>query len=85
MNYSLLMSLVQRIGNFGGVPQRLVDGERSFLQSLGERFSFEKLHHQIVNTLLFTNIMENTDIRVIERRNHSSFTFEALTQFRLSR
>src|SRR5579864_7348942 len=76
------MRLVQRIGNLDGVLQYLLDRQRTFLQSLRERLAFDVFHHQKINFVLMSSVVERADVGMIEAGNGFSFALEALAQFR---
>ena len=59
------MSLVQRVGDFDCVLQHLMDRQRAFLQTLGQRLPFEIFHHQIIGFVLVPDVVECADVGMI--------------------
>jgi hypothetical protein len=83
MDYSRAMSFVQCVGYLYRVAQHLISSERTFDQPSGERFAFDELHHQMIETVLMPNVVKRADVRMVETRHCSGFTFESLPQFRV--
>ena len=83
MDYSRAMSFVQGVGYLHRVAQHLISSERTFNQPIGERFAFDELHYQIIEPVLMPNVVKRADVRMIETRHCSGFTFESLPQFRV--
>ncbi len=59
------------------VLEGLVEGERPALQPLGERPPLAVLHHQVVDAVLLPDIVQSTDVGVIQRRDGPRFPLEA--------
>ena len=80
MHHALSMSLVQRVGDLDGVPQSLVERQGTFLQPVGQRLTLEVLHDQEVDPVLFTDVMERADVRMIQARDRTGLALEALLE-----
>ena len=52
---------------------------------VGERLAFQVLHDQEVDAILVANVMQRTNVRVIELRNCAGLTFEPLAELRVGR
>src|SRR6516165_6602689 len=78
MNDSRSMCFVQGVGNLRSVLQHLLQGQRSFLQPLRECFSFDTLHHQIVDPTLMAYVVEHADVGMIQLGDGLGFALEAL-------
>ena len=59
--------------------ERVLDGHRA-----AGRDAVEILHHQEVDAVLATEVMERTDVRMIQRRDRTRFTLEALACERIA-
>ena len=59
----------------------LVKWHCAFAQSFRQGLPFQKLHHQIIGSVLRPNIVEMADVRVVQRRNRSGLALHALLQF----
>src|SRR6516165_1192085 len=79
MNDSRSMCFVQGVGNLRSVLQHLLQGQRSFLQPLRECFSFDTLHHQIVDPTLMAYVVEHADVGMIQLGDGLGFALEALS------
>ena len=75
----------QRLGDCDPDFTNLVQRHRTFAQPLGQSFSFEKLHHQIVGAILRANVVELADVRMVQRRNRPRLALHALFQLRRRR
>jgi hypothetical protein len=56
-------------------------GSGPFFQTLGQRLAFHIFHHQIVGSVLLTDVVESTDVRMIQAGNRSRFALKTLAQF----
>ncbi len=74
------MSLVQGIGDLGAVPEKLIRGQRTALQSLGQGLPLAVLHDQIVGPLVLADIVEAADVGVRQAGDGPGFTLEAGSQ-----
>ena len=79
---ALAMRLVERVGNFYRVLQDLLDRQRTFLQSLRERFAFQVFHHQKINFVLMSCVVERADVGMIQAGDGFCFAVESLAQIR---
>jgi len=70
------MSLVQRVGSLDGVLQHLLNRQRAFLQTLRQRFAFDILHHQIINSILLADVVKDADLRMIQAGDGFCFALE---------
>jgi hypothetical protein len=64
---------VQREGGVRGRVDGEIKRDWSFSNAIGERRSFEQLHHEVVGA----NIVESADVWVIECRDGVHFAREA--------
>src|SRR6516165_10592204 len=78
MHYPGTMRLVQRVCDLRPVLQHLLERQRSFLQTLRQRFSLHTLHHQILDPILMTDVIEYADVWMIQTGDGLGFTLEAL-------
>ena len=78
MNHVLGVGSIERLGDPCGNRDSLIDRERAELQTLGECFPLEELHHKERNTLVFADIVHCADGRVVHPRNCTSFTLEPI-------
>ncbi len=60
-----------------------VERERALLEPLGERLAIEVLHDQICRAVLFADVVQRADVRVVELGNRARFTIEALAETRV--
>jgi hypothetical protein len=56
-------------GNNPGLMKHDLARQWAFLEPAGQRFAFQVFHHQIVDSILLTDIMERTDVEMAEARN----------------
>jgi len=54
----------QRVSNLTGVAQGLIQRQRAAKQSLFQRLAFQQLHDEEIHSVLMTDIVQRTDVRV---------------------
>jgi len=74
------MRFAECIGDVNSVSKSLFHGKRAALESLGERLPFEVLHDEEVDAVFVPNVMKRADVRVVQRRNRTRFTFQTLAE-----
>jgi hypothetical protein len=57
------MRSVQRIGNLHPTLQRLFERQRPFFESLRQRLAFDALHHQELDAVLSSNVVQHANVR----------------------
>ncbi len=78
MDHAAAMRSVQRTRDLHSILQDLVEGQRSLFEPLCQRLPFHALHHKIVDAILTADVMQHTNVRMIQAGNGLSFAFEAL-------
>ena len=71
---------VEGIGDVATVLQSQVERKRSFAKTIEKRFPFDELHHHEIDTVFTADIVERTDVRVVQARNRASFLLEPLAK-----
>ena len=56
----------------------MLERERTFLQALRQRLAFHAFHDQIVDAVLMADVVQYTDVRMIQTGDGFGFTLEAL-------
>jgi hypothetical protein len=74
------MRLGERIGDLEGVLNGPLDGKRPFPEMLGERLSFEVLHHQEIGAVLMADVVEGADVRMLKRGDGARLALEPLSE-----
>ena len=74
----MAVRFVERVGELASKFENLFEGERTFFEALRKRLAFEALHDEIVGAILMANVIEHTDVRMIEAGDGFGFPFEAL-------
>src|SRR5260370_31992522 len=77
------VGFVERIGDLRAVFQGLIEWERTLFQPLGESFTFDALHHQIIGAILLADVMERADVWMVQAGDGFRFAFEALLANRI--
>src|SRR5262245_2410029 len=77
MNDTLLMSGLECLRNLMRNLERFFRGNRSAFDALGQRFAFDKLHHQEVAAINFLYAVNRCDIRMIQGCQDAGFTLES--------
>lgn len=60
------MSCRQRVKDLDGTCERTIDGQRTFLQAIGQRLSLQILHHEIGRTVVYADVVQSANVRMIE-------------------
>ena len=74
----MAVRFVERVGELASKFENLFEGERTFFEALRKRLAFEALHDEIVGAVLMADVIENTDVRMIQAGNCPCFALEAL-------
>src|SRR5216684_3604318 len=81
---SLEPSAPRRIPVLPASAQDLLRRERCLLEPMGQRFAFQVLHDEIVDTVLVADVVESADVRMTEARNGPGLALEALARLRIA-
>ncbi len=74
---------VQRVGDLHRVLKRPVDREWTLLQVTRQRLTVEILHHEEIDAILLADIVESTNVRMVQRGDRPRLALEALAQIRV--
>ncbi len=77
------VSRVERICNLNSEIAHHMMGKRPFLQTVGERLTFQVLDDKEINAVLVADIVQQADVRMRERRHSLGLALEALPQLRV--
>ena len=81
MDDAFPVCFVERIGDFDGGAERLIERQCALGESLGERFALQALHDQEVDSVLATDVVHRADVRMTQGRQRLGFALEPLSQF----
>ena len=73
-----MMRGVERIEDLDADPKRRVERQRPSLQTRGECFAVEIRHHEIRRSLVRADVVQGTDVRMVDSRDDARFAVEAL-------
>ena len=77
------MRLDERVGYFDGDFQDFVGRERLAGEAVVESLTFQILHDEVVDVALRTDVIEHTDIGMLQSGNGFGFALKAGAQFRI--
>ena len=80
MNKSLPMRFVQRVSNLDGVAQYQLSLQSSMREPISQRLAFQVFHHQKVDAILLSHIVECADVGMIQAGDGACLALEALAQ-----
>ncbi len=83
MHEAVSVGLVERVRDLHGVRERLLDRQGSPCETLRERLAFEVLHDEKVGAFVGADVVQRTDVRVIEARDRLCLALEALAERRI--
>ena len=69
--------LGETLGDLSGEGEYLLGGEWSFVHELAERLPLHELHHDVMGALVFTDVVDRRDVRMVERRSGTGLPFES--------
>ena len=84
VNDATTMGSVESISDLSGVLERLTDRYGPLGKTVGERFTVEKLHDQVVDAIVTADIMQCADVRMIESRHRTCLVLEPLSPSRVA-
>ena len=58
-------------------------GSRPFLKTLFQSVALDQFHHEEVNAVLFADVVECADVRMVQAAHSFGFTLEAFTALRV--
>src|SRR5438128_8416207 len=77
---------VERVADLDSNRERFIDRKpRRSAQPVRERLAFEILENQVVELSVAADVVEGTDVRIVQRGNRARFVLEALPRFLISR
>ena len=79
----LPVSSIECIRYFYRDTKCLLEWKRTALQALRQRLTFQIFHDQELLVVVFTNIVERADVRMIQAGNGLRFAFESLLAHRI--
>ena len=71
---------VQRVGHLDRIAEDLFHRQRAARQTRRERLALEILHHEIRDAVLLADVVEDADVRVVQRRNCARLAVEPEAQ-----
>ena len=80
MRDALPVRFVERVGDLDRNLQRLVEGQRPFLEARGQRLAVEMRHDQIVRAIDAADVVDAADVRMVQGRDGASLALEAGSQ-----
>ena len=83
MNHSATMRFVQRIRDLRAILRYLLQRQPTLLQPLRQRLALHAFHHQIVQTVLTSHVIQHADVRMVQAGDVFGFALEALPQCRI--
>ena len=75
------MGLGERVCDLDRVLERLVTRERSPRQSVRKRLAFDELHDQEISPVLTSDVIQRTDVGMVQLRDRPGFPLEPLLPF----
>jgi len=78
------MRLVPGAGDLGRDCQRVVERQGATLDPAGQRLAIEVLHDEIRRAVLFADVVQRADVRVLELRDRARFAIEPFSELGIS-
>ena len=77
MNDPVRVSCVEGVSDLPRDRERLVDGDATADDAIGQRLALNELHHQCSSAGGFLEAIDMRDVRVIQRREHLCLALES--------
>jgi hypothetical protein len=77
------MRVLERVDDVDRVLKQLLDRQRSGEQALAERLTLDVLHDQEWNAVVFAEVVQRADVRVIHRGERAGLALESLLPCRI--
>ena len=74
----MAMRMVECISDLDGEAQDRIERQRTSREALRQRLSLDVLHHDELNSVLFTDIVEGTDVRMVHLGDGPGLALEPL-------
>src|SRR5580704_8381680 len=84
MHHAFPVRHVERSGDLSSDPKRLIHRQRSLAEPGFERLALQILHHQVLHRVLAPDIVERTDVLMIQAGDGARFALEARAQSALT-
>ena len=78
MDHAMPVRAIKRVGNLDRVAEHLFGRQRSAREPRGQRLAFEVLHDEEGDAVLLADIVQDADVRMVQRRDGARFAIEAL-------
>ena len=78
MNHPLTVRMGKRVGNLDRVANDLIERQRTAPNPLGQRVTLKVLHDDEVNAILIADVVNSTNVRVVDLRDGARLTGKAL-------
>lgn len=85
MNDALVVSGGERAGDGDPVTNNTVHRQATRCQDSGERVALEVLHHDVVDAIRGSDVVQRTDIGMVQIRDGAGFAFETPSGFEIRR
>jgi hypothetical protein len=80
VDHTVPVGLVQGVRDLGGVAQGLVQGQGTLLEPVVQRLALQVLQDEVVGAVLVSDVVEDADVGMVQRRNGLGLTLEAQAQ-----
>jgi hypothetical protein len=77
---AVAMGMDQGIRDLNGVARCLIQRQRSLLEPMSQRFALQILHYQEIRAIMLAEIVNVTDVRVIQCGDRTCFTFQTFRE-----
>ena len=85
MHDAVPVRVIERGRDFRGVPQGLIERQRAAREARRQRLAFEVLHDEKDGAVGLADVVQRTDVRVIERGDGPGLPGEPGSQLRVVR
>ena len=85
MDDALAVRSIEGVRDLHGVLEPQIQWQGTFLKSVRECLAIQVLHHQEIGAVFVTDVVERTDVRMVEGGNRPRLAFKPFPEVRVRR
>ncbi len=80
MHHTTAVRFIEGICDLRSIPQHVFDRQRPSFESLRQHLAVDILHYEKQDAVLIPNVVQRTNMRMVQARDHFSLALKALPQ-----
>ena len=83
MDHAVAVRAIERVGDLDRVADTSLGRQRAACEPRGQRLALEELHDQVGDAVLLAEVVQDADVRMVQRADDAGFAIEALAELRV--